>query len=104
MGYLNREQSQRKRERIIETLEYFDQHGGNIKEIAEALGYSESSVQRYLTDELVPELTSKEDAKNIKEFLKQMKLEGNKKGGITSSETNEILREENGKFSGNVRK
>jgi len=33
-----------------------------------------------------------------------MKLEGNKKGGITSSETNEILREENGKFSGNVRK
>ena len=104
MGYLNREQSQRKRERIIKTLEYFDQHGGNIKEIAEALGYSESSVQRYLTDELVSEITSIEEAEKIKEFLKAMKKEGNKRGGITSSKSNEILRGENGKFSGNVRK
>lgn len=103
MSYMNREQSIKKQENIKKVIEYFDNHGGTIDEIASNLNMSTSSVQRYLNDELVSNLTSKEDALRIKEYLKSMKKAGNKLGGINYSINNEAIKDELGHFKGSKR-
>lgn len=104
MGYSDRNQSIKKKENIKKVVEYFDQHGGTIKEISEALDMTKSSVQRYLNDNTISEITSMETANKIKEYLLHMKKYGNKMGGLKSQENNIYIKDELGKFKGSSMK
>lgn len=90
-GYMNRQQSLDRLEKIAIVAEYVGKHGGTIEEIARALGMPKSSVQRYL------------DAVNdpkIRELLKNNKKEGNRRGGQTSQEKYGYSKDEAGHFTG----
>lgn len=103
MGYMDRPQSEKKKRNIERVVEYFDSHGGNIDEIANALGLSRSSTQRYLNDSYVAEIRSVEEARLIKEYLLAMKNEGNVKGGQKSTSDSRYVQDESGKFRGSRR-
>ena len=45
MGYMDRPKKKKKKRNIERVVEYFDSHGGNIDEIANALGLSRSSIK-----------------------------------------------------------
>lgn len=104
MGYNDRNQSIKKQENIKKVVEYFDQNGGTIKEISQATGIPKSSVQRYLNDLFVSEITSIETANKIKEYLTYMKNYGNKLGGAISQNNNNYVKNQDGKFNGSMRK
>ena len=90
-GYYEREQSIQRLENIKKVLEYYNAYGGTIKEIAQALGMSKSSVQRYLEAAQDPE---------IKEQLRQNKLNGNSLGGKTTQSQYGYEKDEFGHFRG----
>lgn len=94
-GYMTRPQSLEKIENTAKVQEYFDRNGGTIKEIAQALGMSKSSVQRYLNAAQDPEIKEL-----IKEYLAANKYEGNRRGGLTSQEKNGYSKDETGRFTG----
>ena len=100
---MDRPQSEAKKRNIEKVIAYFDSHGGNIEEIANSLGMSRSSVQRYLNDSYVSEITSIEEAKLIKEYLKAMKNEGKSMGGRKSTDDGNYVKDESGKFRGSRR-
>ena len=90
-GYYEREQSIQRLENIKKVLEYYNEYGGTIKEIAQALGKSKSSVQRYLEAAQEPE---------IKEQLRQNKLNGNSRGGKSTQSQYGYEKDEFGHFRG----
>ena len=95
MGYMDREQSLKKLENQKRVLEYFDAHGGTIASIAQALGLSKSSVQRYLSD-----VDSVSDLKLIKEYLQANKDDGRSRGGRNSG----FSKDKSGRFTGSAKK
>lgn len=94
-GYMTRPQSIEKIKNTAKVQEYFDRNGGTIKEIAQALGMSKSSVQRYLNAAQDPEIKEL-----IKEYLIANKCEGNRRGGLTSQEKYGYGKDETGRFTG----
>ena len=95
MDYYDRPQSIKKIEDQVKVFEYFDSHGGTIKEIAAALGMSRSTVQRHLNDISDPKKLSL-----IKGYLNDNKKMGNKNGGLISQEMYGFAKADDGKFIG----
>ena len=83
-------------------LEYLLEHPyAFIAEISRATGISKSSVQRYLesfSDVIIPETNQ-----TVKDQLRINKLRGQRKGGITSFENNDQVKDESGKFIGSIK-
>lgn len=83
-------------------LEYLLEHPyAFIAEIAEETKISKSSVQRYLdsfSDVIIPATNQ-----TVKDQLRINKLRGQRKGGITSFENNDSIKDESGKFIGSVK-
>lgn len=94
-GYMTRPQSLDRIKNIAIVFDYFDRHGGTIKEIAKALGMTKSSVQRYLNAADDPEVR-----KIIKNYLSNNKKEGNRRGGQTSQEKYGYDKDKSGHFTG----
>lgn len=83
-------------------VEYFMTHpDAYIGEISEQTGIPKSSVQRYL--ERVKDKTISKTGLTIEEQLKINKLRGHRKGGITSFENNDSVKDSSGKFIGSIK-
>lgn len=98
MGYYDRPQSKKKIEDQIKVFEYFDAHGGTIGEIADALGMTRSTVQRYLND-----VNDPDKLLLIRDYLSSNKKSGNRNGGIISQELYGYKKNDDGKFNGHVK-
>ena len=93
MGYMDRNQSQERRDKIKKIRKCLDEHGGTIKEISEMLGIPRSTVQRLLHAE---EAFSDEESKYVEAYLQSNKEEGRSKGGKNSGYSKDEL----GRFTG----
>lgn len=84
----------------------------SIKEISEITEIPTSTIQRYLNKkELIIKILEKEKFEDyyglfeyIDNWLKNSKIEGNRKGGVISQERHSYSKDEVGKFTGNNRK
>lgn len=97
-----------RRENILKVTKYILEHmNATILEISEATGISASSVQRYLSDDVIDELKDL-DVSNphqiIQGILKNHKQEGLSKGGQVATSNNEPIRDEKGHFVGATKK
>lgn len=117
-------QSEEKRKKIKKVYDYFNSHGGNIKEISKELNIPESSVQRYINsveflefaktqaiEDKINEPKTLEPKKGavitediIKQYLQDMKNEGLKKGGTNTQEKYGFEKDDEGKFQGSRKK
>lgn len=89
-----------RKKRIV--IEYISEHPyAYIGEISEATGISKSSVQRYL--ESAKDKVIQSTGLTIEEQLKINKLRGQRKGGITSFENNDSIKDETGRFVGSIK-
>lgn len=87
------------KEQIV--VDYFMLHPNSyIKDVSLATGIPKSSVQRYLDKNR--KLINPETKKTIEEQLRENKERGNREGGIISNCKNDALKDENGRFIGNV--
>ena len=92
-------------EKVLKVTEEFINTGFSIEEVSNITGISKSSVQRYLNDEKrIVDLLGREAYDKIQEMLKYNKQEALSKGGYISTKNNMPIRDENGKFAGNVKK
>ena len=92
-------------EKILKVTEEFINTGFSIEEVAQITGISKSSVQRYLNDEKrIVDLLGHDAYNKIQEMLKINKQEALSKGGYISTRNNRPIRDENGKFLGNIKK
>ena len=93
---------------LIVTSEFLETNGSNI-EISENLknrniDISSSSVGRYLNDKRIIRFLGKDVYEEIQERLKINKQIALSNGGLISQEKNEFARDNNGQFSGIIRK
>lgn len=92
-------------EKILKVTEEFINTGYSIEEVSLNTGISKSSVQRYLNDEKrIVDLLGRDSYETIQQMLKTNKQEALSKGGYISTKNNRPIRDENGKFAGNVKK
>ena len=92
-------------EKVLKVAREFINTGYSIEEVSNVTGISKSSVQRYLNDEKrIVNLLGHDSYNKIQEMLKVNKQEGLSKGGSISTTNNTPIRDENGKFAGNVKK
>ena len=79
-----------------------------INELSKILNISSSTIQRDLNDvEYIHDIyeeKTKDILTEIREKLKNSKKKGLSRGGINSTTSNEPIRDENGKFTGNRKK
>lgn len=71
--------------------------------LPELKGISKSSISRYLNDPIVANLFGEATYEQIKDILTMKRIEGRKKGGLTSFQNNQSLKDENGKFVGSTK-
>lgn len=94
--------------RIRITIDFFITHDVTLKELSCILNIPFSTIQRDLNDiNRIKEIyagESEEVLALIREKLIKNKNQGLSNGGKTSSLTNEVLRDDNGKFTGNIKK
>jgi len=71
------------------------------EELAQLVGLSSSSVQRYLSDPAIKEIFNEETFNKIKELISNNIKDARRKGGINSFKNNEPIKNELGIFVGN---
>lgn len=89
-----------KAHKILEVAICFLETHGSIEEVSKETGISTSSVQRYLNDSSIIKLLGSEIYDEIQSILKQKRQERAEYAGFVSSEQNDYLKDENGKFIG----
>ena len=93
------EEIERKKRLVLSYLQ--DHPTAYIGEISDATGIPKSTVQRYLEgfkDRIILKTNL-----TVKEQLKLNKLRGQRKGGITSFENNDTVKDERGRFTGSIK-
>lgn len=101
---LSDRQYKEKVKRILLVAKTFLENPVSNIELSKITGISSSSVQRYLNDPEIINLLGQEAFNKIQELLKNNTLAARVKGGIISTTNNISLRDDIGKFSGNVHK
>lgn len=71
-----------------------------IQEIADIMGYSRSSIQRYLNDPLVETIYGKEIKEIVSNRLEENYINGKIKGGSNANKTHQYVKTTNGRFNG----
>ena len=71
-----------------------------IKDIADIMGYSSSSIQRFLNDPLVATIYGNEIKEIVSKRLKENIEKGKSKGGTKSAKNYQYVKSTNGKFNG----
>lgn len=89
---------------IFKAVQLLLKKGYFIKEIAQELNLSTSSVQRYLNDPIIDEELGEEVTKEIKRILTSNLYKGKIIGGTTYAHNNEPVKLKNGKFAGSIKK
>lgn len=89
---------------IFKAVQLLVQKGYFIKEIAQELNLSTSSVQRYLNNPIIEEELGEEVTKEIKRILTSNLYKGKIIGGTIYAHNNEAVKLENGKFAGSTKK
>ena len=104
---LSEKQMEKIEKRILATVKLFFANEGKIsdEELARIVSISgeetsSSTVGRDLTSDKTKELIGEKDFNLILSMRAQNKLDGKQKGGIISSNKNNITKNENGKFTG----
>ena len=97
---LSEEQMIKKRINVLKTAKLFIEEDCFIKDIADKLNLTTSSVQRYLNDPIIKEEFGDETAVFIKNKLLKNKESGNLNGGLQFVKKNNALKDKNGKFIG----
>lgn len=91
-----------KEKKICITVKAFLEHPNfTNEELAKMTGFSSSSIQRYLNDPVIKELFNEETFNKIKELLSNNIIDARRKGGITSFQNNEPVKNNEGHFIGN---
>lgn len=75
-----------------------------IKEVAEIMGMSKSTIQRYLRDSLVKCLYNRDEQQAIDYKLKENIKKGKIKGGNNYAKNNQYVKRKDGKFNGSITK
>lgn len=96
--------SEEKIDNIKMSVSLFLENDIYINEVAQIIGVSRSSVQRYLNDPLVEIIYGKKIVNKIKEKLKNNYNKGKQKGGINYSKNNQYVKRRDGKFNGSIKK
>ena len=97
-------QYKEKEKKILLVAKTFLENPVSNIELSEITGISPSSVQRYLNAPEIITLLGQDAFNKIQELLKNNTLAARIKGGINSTTNNMPLRDNIGKFSGNVHK
>lgn len=102
---LSNEQYDEKELRVLKTVEDFIKTGDSNIDIANRLGYSSSSVQRYLTDKnTITLLLGADTYEFIQKKIKENKKNALSKGGKVSQSRHYQTRDKNGHYTGNIKK
>ena len=102
---VSNEQKREINKKILKVTSVFINTGFSIEEVSKITGIPRSSVQRYLNDKKrIVSLLGEEVYEEIQKMLSLNKQEALKLGGYNSVRNNIALRDENGKFIGNIKK
>ena len=101
---LSESQKKQKIINILNVTRSFLDGCGSMKEVANETGISESSAQRYLHDPIIIKLFSQEVFDEIQAILDEKKKNRAEYAGFVSSEKNDFLKNQSGKFIGSKAK
>ena len=91
-------------QKILKCVEIFLTSGGTMEELSEKTKIPSSSVQRYLNSKRIIELIGQDAYDEVQKNLKENILEARSKGGIVSTIKNNAVRDDDGKFIGNIKR
>ena len=91
-------------QKILKCVEIFLTSGGTMEELSTKIKIPSSSVQRYLNSKRIIELIGQDAYDEVQKKLKENTLEARSKGGTISTIKNTSVRDDDGKFIGNIKR
>lgn len=91
-------------QKILKCVEIFLTSGETMEELSTKTKIPSSSVQRYLNSKRIIELIGQDAYDEVQKKLKENTLEARSKGGTISTIKNTSVRDDDGKFIGNIKR